>query len=180
MNMKLSNEQELLRSAQAFDLDSLAAIYDLYSPGIYRYTLRLLGDDCLAEDCVAETFLRYLNALRAGQGPRDHLQAYLYRIAHNWITDFYRRQPPPPLMLDESVPDGEYTNPTQQVDLRSEQAHLRLALRTLTADQRQVLMLRFVEDWGLGEVAEVLQKPVGAIKALQHRALAALRNKLKN
>jgi len=164
-----------LRGAQVFNLDALAAIYDRYSPGIYTYAMRLLGDDCLAEDCVAETFARFLKALRAGQGPREHLQAYLYRIAHNWITDSYRRQPLPPLDLDENLHADDQTRPETQVDIHIEQDQVRLAMRTLTPDQRQVVALRFVEGWENEQVALAMQKPIGAVKALQHRALNALR-----
>jgi len=55
-----------------YNLDALGSIYDLYSPGIYRYAMRLLGDETLAEDCVADTFSRFLKVLRLGQGPEDH------------------------------------------------------------------------------------------------------------
>jgi len=173
--MSLPTEQELLKGVKRFDLTALAGIYDRFSPGIYRYARRLLGDDCLAEDCVAETFSRFLNALRTGQEPQDHLQAYLYRIAHNWITDTYRRQPPPPLDLDETLLADEDMPPEIQVVTRLEQEQVRLALRALTPDQRQVVTLRFLEGWENEEVAAALQKPVGAIKALQHRALHMLR-----
>src|SRR5512138_184862 len=101
--MNTRSEQDLLNGARALDMQALAAIYDRYSPGLYAYAMRLLGDECQAEDCVAETFSRFLKSLRAGQGPEEHLQAYLYRIAHNWITDLYRRQPPPPFELDENL-----------------------------------------------------------------------------
>jgi len=174
----VSTEQNLLSGARSFDLDALGAIYDRYSPGIYRYAMRLLGDETLAEDCVAETFSRFLKALRAGQGPQDHLQAYLYRIAHNWITDSYRRQAPLPEALDESLRASDYQQPESQAALHLEQQQVRLALRALTPDQRQVVTLRFIEGWENNAVAAALGKPVSAIKALQHRALLGLRKLL--
>ncbi len=176
--MKSVNETDLLAGAQAFDMRSLAEIYDAYSPGLYGYAMRLLGDACLAEDCVAESFSRFLDALRRKKGPQDHLQAYLYRIAHNWITDRYRRQPPFPLELEENAPAGDHVKPETLVERHLEQEKVRSALHQLTADQRQVVMLRFIEGWDTNEVSIALQKPAGAIKALQHRALETLRRLL--
>ncbi len=129
----------------------------------------------MAEDCVADTFSRFLKALRAGKGPDNHLQAYLYRIAHNLITDSYRRQAPVMVELDDSLQEN-YSQRMETLFDRSAESHrLRMALRTLTPDQRQVITLRFIEEWKIEEVAKSLQKPVGAIKALQHRALETLR-----
>jgi RNA polymerase sigma-70 factor (ECF subfamily) len=176
--MKPTDEQDLLKGIQAFDLPSLAAAYDQYSPGLYRYAMRLLGDDLQAEDCVAETFARLLKALRAGHGPTQHLRAYLYRMAHNWITDQYRRGPPPELELHADLPGGEGDDPTRQAELSLERRRVRAALSRLTDDQRQVISLRFLEGWENEEVAAALRKPVGAVKALQHRAVAALRRLL--
>ena len=176
--MNSPTEQTLINGAKAYDPSILATIYKSYSPGIYRYAMRLLGDDCLAEDCVSETFSRFLKALRAGQGPQDHLQAYLYRIAHNWITDSYRRQPPPPLDLDEKIKAADHLLPENQADTGIEQQQIRLALRSLTPDQRQVISLRFIEGWENEEVAMALGKPAGAIRALQFRALNTLRRLL--
>jgi RNA polymerase sigma-70 factor (ECF subfamily) len=173
--MNSSNEQDLLKGAKKYDLAALESIYDHFSPGLYRYAARLLGDDCLAEDCVSETFSRFLKVLQNGQGPQDHLQAYLYRIAHNWITDSYRRQPPPPLDLDDALRSEDELQPEAQVNTHLEQQQVRLALRALTPDQRQVITLRFIQDWANEDVAAALEKPVGAIKALQHRALLSLK-----
>jgi RNA polymerase sigma-70 factor (ECF subfamily) len=176
--MNSANEIDLLAGARAFDLRSLAEIYDVYSPGLYSYAMRLLGDACLAEDCVAETFSRFLDALRRKKGPQNHLQAYLYRIAHNWITDRYRREPPPPIELKETAPAGGHLRPETLVERHLEQEKVRSALYQLTPDQRQVVMLRFIEDWDTNAVSAALQKPAGAIKALQHRALETLRKLL--
>jgi RNA polymerase sigma-70 factor, ECF subfamily len=170
----MTSEKELISLACQFDKDALAEVYDRYSPGLYRYAMHLLGDTRLAEDCLADTFLRYLQALRANGGPRDHLQAYLYRIAHNWITDQYRRQPPPVLLLSEEIISGEADLLQTSID-RIEQENIRGALVRLTSDQRQVIVLKYLEGWENEMVALALKKPVGAIKALQHRALDALR-----
>jgi len=173
--MNPRTEQELLNGARVFDMQTLAEVYDRYSPGVYAYAMRLLGDECLAEDCVAETFSRFLKSLRATHGPEEHLQAYLYRIAHNWITDQYRRQPPIPYELDENIRAEDESRPENQVDHRSELDEVRGALRMLTPDQRQVIILRYLEGWENDEVAAAVQKPVTSVRALQHRALAALR-----
>lgn len=172
MEIAVLSDTELISRARQFDRQTLAQIYDLYSPRLYRYAMRLLGDQNLAEDCVAETFSRFLQALRACKGPDNFLQAYLFRTAHNWIADQYRRQPIPTIELDEQHPDGN-ANP-------EEEAGLRKALRHLTPDQQQVIALKFFEEWENEEIAYAMRKPVGAVKSLQHRALASLQRILLN
>ena len=173
------SEQALLAGAQRLDERTLAEVYDRFSPGLYRYAIRLLGDPESAEDCVAETFSRFLHALHRGGGPRQHMQAYLYRVAHNWITDFYRRGPPVALLSLELVEVVDHEmEPSQAVQQQLERERVRAALAFLTPDQRQVIVLRFLEGWSNREVAEALEKPVGAVKALQHRGLAALKKRL--
>jgi RNA polymerase sigma-70 factor (ECF subfamily) len=171
----METETTFLERVQRFDEDALAEAYDHYSPAIYRYAARLLGNNDQAEECVAETFHRFLMALRNGHGPQEHFQAYLYRIAHNWITDTYRRQPPPALPLDPELSAGSEQDPQYAVAERLDQAKVRAALQLLTPEQRQIVTLRFLEDLSIEEVAQAIQKPAGAVKSLQHRALAALR-----
>jgi RNA polymerase sigma-70 factor (ECF subfamily) len=170
----MSTEKQLLKGARAFEQGSLAEIYDRYSPGLYRYAIRLLGDSNQAEECVAETFSRFLHVIKRGGGPREHLQAYLYRIAHNWVTDQYRSQPALPLDPDyviEAEPDSDPQSSGSDVFLKDQ---VRRALMQLTPTQRQVIALKFLEGWSNVEIAKAMKKPVGAVKSLQHRALAAL------
>lgn len=178
--MGIPSEDELLRAAKRFDRQALADIYDRYSTVLYAYAMRLLGNPELAEECVADTFQRFLFALRAGGGPDGYLKAYLYRIAHNWITDLYRRQPSQMVELSENVVMDANANPEHAAEIRLEQERVRSALRCLTADQRQVIVLRFLEDLSIEETARALDKPQGAIKSLQHRALTALSRLLED
>jgi RNA polymerase sigma-70 factor (ECF subfamily) len=166
---------ELLHRAKEFDQQALAEIYDSYSTSLYGYALRLLGDQDLAEECVAETFSRFLCALHNDKGPQKYLKAYLYRIAHNWISDQYRRCPPESVPLEEQLNLSNEMRLEEQVDRKILQDQLRSALARLTPDQRQVIMLVFIEGWRKAEVAAALGKPVGAIKSLQFRALGSLR-----
>lgn len=172
-----STEKELLQACLCFDQKALGQVYDLFSPELYRYAARYLGDPCIAEECVAETFSRFLKALRARRGPKEFLRAYLFRIAHNWITDYYRRAPNV-TELKETQP-GEGNSPEQETELRIRQAHMRKAILQLTPDQQQVIAFKFLEDWENEEIAQALHKPVGAVKSLQHRALASLKKILQ-
>lgn len=174
----VSEESRLLEAARQFESQALAQIYDTYSPGLYRYAMRRLGDVQLAEDCVSETFSRFLQALRGWRGPRDHLQAYLYRTAHNWIVDCFRRERPGADLSDDLPSQTEDTE--RDVSLRLQQARVRAAMRRLTPDQQQVIALKYLEGWENEAIAQALGKPIGAVKSLQHRALAALQRQLSD
>ncbi len=168
-----------LSKASEFDERALTEIYEALSPALYRYAYRLLGHARDAEDIVAETFHRFLIALQRGHGPRQHLSAYLYRIAHNLITDRYRRGPPPDLELDETL-EADTDDPAETAAQHIAQARARTALWRLTPDQRQVILLKYFEGLSNEEVAVALDKPIGAIKALQHRALESLQRILRS
>ncbi len=174
---QLGQRKELLELARGFDLAALGEIYDLYSPGLVRYATRLLGESDLAEECAAETFSRFLKALHNGGGPRDSLQAYLYQVAHHWITDYYRRQPPPTSSLNETLA-SDLSDPAQTAVENIEREQVQSALLRLTPEQREVVVLRYLEGWENAEVARLLGKPVSAIKSLQHRALDTLRRQV--
>ena len=172
MKADTSTEKDLLQAALSFDQKALAQIYDLYSPELYRYAARFLGDPCAAEDCVADTFSRFLKAIHHKRGPKDFLRAYLFRIAHNWIADYYRRAPNV-VELKDTQP-GNDRSPEEEAFLRIRQAQTRSALSQLTPDQQQVIALKYLQGWQNEEIAQILHKPVGAVKSLQHRALARL------
>lgn len=172
MRNSVSDEQSLLQRASQLETQALAEIYDIYSPGIYRYAMRLLGDVTLAEDCVAETFARFLKSLREGHGPRDNLQAYLYRIAHNLVVDMYRGDRET-VELDDAF-RSEADVPEEEAAKQIRQKQVRQAVHSLTPDQQMVIALKYLEDWSNEEVAQAMKKPVGAVKSLQHRALRSL------
>lgn len=173
------SEDVLLARVRVCDPQALEFVYDKHNEELYRYAWRQLGSEVIAEDCVAETFANFLNALRQGKGPQRYLRAYLFQIAHNWIVDYYRRQPPVEQPLDAVlVATTEAEQPTGVLARKMEQQEILRALAQLTDDQRQVIVLRYLEDWSHEEIAHTMHKPVGAVKALQHRATDALRRLL--
>ena len=156
----------------------LITIYKQHSPELFRYAVRLLNEQELAEDCVSETFSRFLQIARKEGNPIDNVRAYLYRMAHNWITDHYRRQPLTPLTLDLEIKDGPESNPSLLAAQEMEKEQVRIALLKLPVDQQQVIHLRFLEDWTYEAIADLLDRSLGATRALQYRALVALRQML--
>ncbi len=159
------------------DQQTLIDLYDNLSPGIFRYASRLLNDSHLAEDCVSEIFSRFLILVQGGKQP-EMVKAYLYRAAHNWVIDHYRQQPIPNIPLEAEFHSDPEANPLQQVIVRMDAQLVQSALRRLPSEQRQVIELRFVEDWPHSDVAESLGKTIEATRALQHRAINALRQML--
>ncbi len=173
----MRTEKQLLAGAKAYDHEVLTEIYDRYNAELYRYAMRKLGNPDLAEECISETFSRFLQALQRNKGPKTHLRAYLYRIAHNWIANYYERRPPHETDIDD-VHIGKDPEMLDGLDKKSKQDQIRAALNELTPDQQQVILLKYYEGWSNREVAAVIEKPVGSVKSLQHRALGALRRLL--
>jgi RNA polymerase sigma-70 factor (ECF subfamily) len=169
----------IMAQAKPLEKQDLVEIYEELSPAIYRYAVRLLGDRETAEDCVSETFSRFLQAVRTGGGPKENARAYLYQVAHNWITDYYRRTRETTLPLDVEEAVDTSTNPSRVVAEEQEHHRVRKALLRLPHDQQQVIALRFLEEMRHEEVAVILDKTVEATRALQYRALTTLRYLLR-
>lgn len=169
-------DPELPERAQANDPEALGELYDGYASRVYAYIYRRVGETQVAEDLTGEVFVRVVMALHAEQTWHTSFRAWLYRVAHNLVVDHYRRRPSKPLLaLDETVAEAERESPADRVQRRLDQERLRQAVTCLTAEQQEVLALRYGEGLTARQTAQVVNKTVGAVEALQHRALAALR-----
>jgi RNA polymerase sigma-70 factor (ECF subfamily) len=150
----------------------LAEMYDTHAPRIFRYIYHRLGDQSVAEDLTSEVFIRFLHARAAP----ENLAAFLFRMAHNLIVDYLRCHRATQL-LDENLVAAQ-SDPAHLVEDEMKRARLRRAIARLTAEQQQVIVLKFLEDFSNEEIARVLDKSVGAVKLLQYRGLATLRDHL--
>ncbi|MCU0520062.1 MAG: sigma-70 family RNA polymerase sigma factor [Anaerolineae bacterium] len=175
----MAEDRDLLDRARDFDPAALAEIYDAYAQRIYAYLYRRVGSAQIAEDLTGDVFLRMLEAIRARKAWQLSFKAWLYRIAHNVVVDWYRRGG---ARIHQDMDDGVVEAAARTQDSDNTEAwsreELRIAIRDLTEVQQQVLLLRFGEGLKVREIAEVLDKSVGAIEALQHRALSALKERL--
>lgn len=175
----LNEEAKLIQRAKAGDPSAFAEIYDRYQPVIYRYIFYRIGDESIAEDLTSEVFVRLVEKIDGFTYRGRPLLAWLYTIARNLITDYHRQTGSPRLLpLEESLV-ADSGDPEEAADRALAQRRLARAIARLTEDQRQVILLRFVEGMDTRSVARVLGKPVGAVKALQHRALVAMRRILE-
>jgi RNA polymerase sigma-70 factor (ECF subfamily) len=167
-------EAALRKRAAALDEEALAQIYDRYATKIHSYIYHRTGDTAAAEDLTGDVFVRMLEAIQSERAWTTSLQGWLYRIAHNLVVDHFRRQSKRDgPELDERWMAAEDFSTTFEGLFSSNQ--LRTAMRFLTEEQRQVVVLKFAEGLSNSEVAEVMGKTEGAIKALQHRGLEAMR-----
>lgn len=173
------DETTLLKRALEGDPQAMVDIFDAYYTRIYAYIYRRVGGQSQAEDFAGEVFLRLVETLKDGRGPRNNLLAWLYRVAHNLIVDHYRRQSKTELQSLEDWLVTIPTNPLERMEREQWQGILRDALHELTPAQQQVIVLKFVEGLSNAEIGIILGKPEGAVKSLQHRALITLRRRLE-
>jgi len=176
------DEASLIRLAQRGDEGACAALYDRHYDAVYRYCFYRLGDAEVAQDLTGEVFVRMVEKLGAFRMRGRPLLAWLYTIARNLVIDLHRNNGKGHhVPLDEEaqrVPDAAI-DLARHVDGRIAVERLAAAMEHLTEEQRQVIMLKFMEDLDNAQVARILGKTEGAVKSLQHRALGALRRALQ-
>ena len=173
-------EQEIIQwieNAKKGDADSFGMIYEQYADIVFRFIYSQLSNYQDAEDLTEEVFLRIWRSLGNYEQKGVPFLAYLFRIARNAVIDHYRqtarsRQQIP---LEEELVGHTQDEPEQQVVLNSDQKEIRAQLRGLREDYRNVLVLRFFSGLTNEETAQALGKTPGAVRVLQHRALAALK-----
>ena len=173
----METDLQLLSAAKGMNKDALVKIFELYASPLYNYALRLCRDPLLADHIVGDVFAKLLEQFAAGNGPTSNLRAYLYTTAYHLIVDGARsshRWAP----LDDFRPELHYKMPDIE-EKTMIQMILTAIHRDLNDDQRHVIILRFMEDFSLREIATILGKEVGHVKVIQSRALAKLRNVLE-
>jgi RNA polymerase sigma-70 factor (ECF subfamily) len=171
----VQDERELIRRAKEYDPSAFAEIYERYYQKIYNYIYYRVSEGGVAEDLCSEVFVKVLEAIESYTFKGVPFSAWLYRIAANLVIDYYRRQSAQPEMLIEAnQPSIADENPGLNMEHHFSQQELRSALQELTEDQQQVIIYKFVDGLSNSEVAQILGKTEGAIKSLQHRALASL------
>ncbi len=172
---RFRSEAALVDAARSLDTAAWSEIYDRHYDRVYAYLYYRFGRREVAEDLAADVFVRALSGIRTFSYRGTPLLAWLFRIAHNVAVD-HRKAASRRDMLDTPGLDVEAA--VAQGDLAEEAAQrqdVRAALTRLTEDQQQVLFLRFYQGMSNADVAVVLRKGEGAVKALQVRALKSLR-----
>jgi RNA polymerase sigma-70 factor (ECF subfamily) len=175
------DEDRLIQLAKGGDAAACATLYNRHHDAVYRYCFCRVADTSLAQDLTGEVFVRMVQNLDRFEARGRPLLAWLYTIARNLVLDHHRAEAHTlHLPLDEAlqVPASGEGDLVHAVHRKLEADRLAAALRHLTEEQRQVVLLKFVEDLGNAEVAQILAKSEGAVKSLQHRALSALRRAL--
>jgi RNA polymerase sigma-70 factor (ECF subfamily) len=165
----------LVQCAQAGDKTAFVALYERYQPLVFTYVYYRVDEQALAEDLTAEVFVRMVAKIHTYHATSP-LLAWLYTIARNLIADHYRD-------ASRMVPFHERTamsptDPSEEAHKRIREAELRTALQRLPEEQRQVVILKFIERRSNLQIAAFLNKTEGAVKSIQHRALTALRRLL--
>lgn len=170
------DETQLIRRALAGNADAFARLYDAYIEAVYRFVYFRVSDEQTAEDLTSQVFLKVwdnLSRYKIRQGVS--FGAWLFQIARNTVIDHYRTQKETmPLEPDDINRPDPAADVAQVVENRLAMERLYQMLQQLTDDQREVLILKFINGLGTSDIASILGKKQGAIRALQMRGLRAL------
>jgi RNA polymerase sigma-70 factor (ECF subfamily) len=171
--------RELVARAQQGDREALEELYLLHFDRIYSYLHMSVGNRHDAEDLTTQTFLKMLEAIGRFRWQSAPFSAWLFRIAHNLAMDHFRanRRWQPEEEVPEPPDAEEISAEDEAMHSIGRQSMLEL-IENLSADQQQVLTLKFVFNFANADVATILGKTEGAIKSLQHRALVSLQKQI--
>ncbi len=168
--------EDLVRRVRANDPLAFEELYIRYSPRVFGYLFqRLNGDAEEAEDLTADVFTRVYEKIDGFQAQGAPLSAWVFRIAHNRLIDTIRRRPRQVRVALEDAPEMAAGPVFDGLDQQVALDQIKTGLARLTPEQRQVIVLRFLESKSLAETAAIVNRNEDAVKKLQARGLASLR-----
>ena len=175
---QVQDEESLVRRAKEHDQEAFTQLYEAHFDKIYRYLVLKLGDPTEAEDMTQQVFLKALQSISSFKWKGVSFSAWLYRIAHNQSVDYYRKKGRRDAVpLNDSLVASD-ADPQTAVEQKTQIEKMLAAARELTRAQRAVLSLRFAGGLSIAEIAGIMGRSQGAVKALQHSAVVALRRKM--
>jgi len=169
----------LIQRAVNGDTDAFGSLYDMYVDRVYRHVYYRVGNVADAEDLTQEVFLRAWQAIGRYKKTSSPFLAWLMRISHNLVVDFYRSKKDKTYLDSEIVANDSCSSPERVAEAHFDQQQLRRAMLQLPGEQQQVIMMRFIEGFPYAEIASSLGKSEGAIRVIMHRALKKMRHMLE-
>ncbi len=175
----LDGEQKLIELAIGGKSSAFGSLYDYYQPKIYRFVLIKVGRREEAEDLTHQVFMNAWENIPGYKNLGFPFSSWLYRIARNQVIDRYRTEKQE-LSLSEIDPDYlfELESIEKNTDERFELERVAKAIQKLRPDYQNIIIMRFVEELSLKEVAASIEKSEGAVKLMQHRAIKELQELL--
>ena len=173
----MQDELELVSRAQKRDTSAIAELYDKYFDKIYRYIVIKVGNHMEAEDITQQVFLNAMRSISCFRWRGTPFSSWLFRIAHNQVVDFLRKKDKHQAssIEEELNLTSDCNDPLEAFENKSNIEELYIAMRRLTEAQKEVISLRFSGDLSISEVASLMGRSEGAVKALQHSAIVSLR-----
>jgi RNA polymerase sigma-70 factor (ECF subfamily) len=176
---RANDDTPLVLRAIRRDQEAFGELYDRHVVRVYRHIYYMVGNAADAEDLTAQTFLRAWEAIARYQVRGAPFVSWLLRIAHNLGVSHLRSKRDSSELHDGIVDTKERRDPEWSYQQTAEEELVREAILRLRDEQRQVIILRFIEDLDYTEVADIIGKSVAAIRVIQHRALNSLRKQMK-
>jgi RNA polymerase sigma-70 factor (ECF subfamily) len=173
------DERTLVLRAVEKEQEAFGLLYDKHVVRVYRHLYYMVGNTAEAEDLTAQTFLQAWEAIGRYEIRGAPFSSWLLRIAHNLGVSYLRSRKESSQLPETLIDHGSQRNPEEVLQRQLDGERVRQAILQLRDEQRQVIMLRFVEDLDYREVAEIVGKSVAAVRVIQHRALNALRRQMK-
>ena len=172
---------QLVKEAQDGDSQAFGQLYERYAEPIFRFIFAHVDNRLDAEDLTEEVFLRTWKKLPTYQDQGVPFIAFLFKVARNALVDHYRRsnRVKQQLSLEDDLVSDFHPDPSDMAAASIERQQMRAVLGQLREEYRTVLLLRFMGNLTPEETAEAMGKSSGAVRVLQHRALAALRKLLE-
>jgi RNA polymerase sigma-70 factor, ECF subfamily len=171
----MMNDEQLLAQAKQLDPAALRALHQRFYEPVARYIQFKVGDRQTVEDLSGEVFVRVLQGLKRGQAWQDSPQGWIMGIARHVVADHYRQKERlSEVELSDGLAVATEMSPAYQTLLNERKHLLAQAIQQLSDEQRDVILLRFMEGIDIQGVAQAINKTPGAVKALQYRALRAL------
>ncbi len=179
--LQRAQRDEQLAKAALTDRSAFSELYEAHAPLVYRYLLSRTSDPAEAEELTSRTFLNALARLHQFRGGGARFQSWVMSIAHNLLVNWYRdrgRRPPTQgLDAAEDVP-ASVPGPEASLEANETIGMLRRAISALASDRQQLIALKYVDGRTNAEIGRMMGRSEGAVKALHHRTLRELQERL--
>jgi len=180
-NLQEADDSELIACAARGDREAFGALYERYVFRVFRHVYYLTSDPHTAEDLTAQTFLNALEAIPRYEMRGVPFLAWLLRIAYNLTVNHRKVRKNGTAPLPEGLEiEGTTYSPEASCEAKADGERVWEGVRHLRGDQRQVIVMRFIDGLSYPDIARVLGKSIGAVRVIQYRALCALRRKLED